>query len=169
MNEAEFKARIDQIYADLERYSYYELLHVSPVAEPDRIRAAFHRMALTLHPDRHYAHPDADLRDKVYAIYKRVTEAYKVLSESTLRREYDAGLAAGQLRLVRIERQRKGPTREEGLIANPQARKFFELGLAAERRGDLKSAKLNYNLALSLVSDLPVVKERLSGLDKQGK
>jgi DnaJ-class molecular chaperone len=169
MNEAEFQARIEQIYADLERYSYYELLNLPQSADPDEIRAAFHRMALSLHPDRHHTQPDPDLRTKVYAIYKRVTEGYKVLSESTARKEYDAGLAAGQTRLVRIERQRTGPMREEDTIDHPQAKKFFQLALAAERRGDAKTAKLNYTFALNLIGDHPVVKDRLSRLEKEGK
>ena len=47
-----FKERIELIYRDLERYTYYELLNLTPDAPPDQIRSAFHRMAMMVHPDR---------------------------------------------------------------------------------------------------------------------
>jgi DnaJ-class molecular chaperone len=170
MDPAAFKARIDQIYADLERYSYYELLNLAATAGPDEIRAAFHRMALSMHPDRYQTSADEDLRTKLYAIYKRITEGYKVLSESPLRREYDEGLARGQLRLVRTERKTTGPKPAQVSFENPQAKKFFDLALAAERRGDSKTARLNYKFASDLCGgEHPAIKERLEALDRAGK
>jgi curved DNA-binding protein CbpA len=170
MDEAQFKARIDQIFADLERYSYYELLNLSSDASPDEIREAFHRMALSVHPDRFHTCPDVDLRSKVYAIYKRMTEGYRVLMDSPARREYDQGLAAGQLRLAQHQPERKrAPRRTEDTIDNPQARKFFQLAQAAERRGDVKSAKLNYKFAMDLVGSHPAIQARLAALEKTGR
>jgi curved DNA-binding protein CbpA len=96
-----FKARIEQIYADLDRYSYYELLNLTPDATPDQIRAAFHRMALSVHPDRYQQSVDQELRHKIYTIYKRMTEGYRVLMEPRDRRAYDEELPGGQMRLVR--------------------------------------------------------------------
>lgn len=169
MDPAQFKARIDQIHADLDQYSYYELLNLSTDAAPDAIRAAFHRMALSMHPDRYQTHPDAELRSKLYEIYKRVTEGYKILSDSRTRKEYDQGLAEGQLRLVRTERKKSGVLREEEAIESPQARKFFLLAQTAERRGDFKGARLNYKLALNMAADHPVIQAHLRRLDEEGK
>ena len=170
MDPAQFKARIDQIYADLERYSYYELLNLPQNAGPDEIRAAFHRMALSMHPDRYQTSSDGDLRTKLYAIYKRITEGYKVLTESPLRKEYDEGLTQGQLRLVRTERKKTGPRAAQASFENPQAKKFFDLAVAAERRGDFKTARLNYKFATDLCGgEHPAIKERLEKLDREGK
>ena len=167
MSADPFKTRIEQIFADLDRYSYYELLNLTPQASPDEIRDAFHRMALSMHPDRFHTHPDPELRTKLYAIYKRITEGYKVLSESRDRREYDQGLARGELRLVRVERKKSGPS--QPTVEDPQARRFFDLALAAERRNDLKTARLNYKFARDLVGDHPAILERLERLDREGK
>jgi DnaJ-class molecular chaperone len=171
MDDAQFKQRIDQIHADLERYSYYELLNLAQNAGPDEIRAAFHRMAFSMHPDRYHTHPDAALRDKLYAVYKRLTEGYKVLSDSRLRREYDEGLARGQLRLLQLERRKTGPQQPApASFENPQAKKFFDLALAAERRGDFKTARLNYKFASDLAGDdHPAIRERLELLERAGK
>lgn len=163
-----FKERIEQIFAALDRYSYYELLNLTPQASPDEIRAAFHRAALSMHPDRFQQNPDSELRSKLYAIYKRVTEGYKVLGDSQDRREYDQGLARGELRLVRLEKKRSGPPRAP-TIDHPQARKFFDLAVAAERRSDYKTARLNYKFAADLVGDHPAIQERLERLDREGK
>jgi len=169
MDPAQFKARIDQIFADLERYSYYELLNLQASAGPDEIRAAFHRMALSMHPDRYQESSDQDLRSKLYTIYKRITEGYKVLTESPLRKEYDEGLAQGQLRLVRTERKKSGPRQAQASFDNLQAKKFFDLAVAAERRGDFKTARLNYKFATDLCGEHPAIKERLEKLDREGK
>lgn len=167
MDEVQFKKRIDQIYSDLDRYSYYELLNLTPQALPDAIRAAFHRMALSVHPDRHQYSDDTDLREKVYAIYKRIAEGYRVLMDAESRKEYDEGLSQGQWRLNKVERKKSGPQREEATIDHPQAKKFFLLALDAERRGDLKGARLNYKFALDLVGEHPTIKEHLQRLEKE--
>ncbi len=165
MDPTQFKARIDQIFQDLERYSYYELLNLALGSTPDDIRAAFHRMAVSVHPDKFQQHPDADLRTKVYTIYKRMTEGYRVLMEPKDRRAYDAALAEGKLRLVRTERKVEGPKRTSDAIDNPRAKQFFTMAQDAERRGDFKNAKINYKFALDMAPDHPVISEHAEKLE----
>lgn len=171
MDEATFRARIAQIYRDLDRYNYYELLNLDAKAPLGEIRSAFHRMARTMHPDRFHSHPDAEMRRELYAIYKRLTEGYKVLMDPQKRREYDNGLRRGRLRLLKAERERKGPRPEEEQIRHPQARRFFKLGEDAERRGDTKGARMNYAFALDIISKQRImygrrlVTSRLEALD----
>ena len=165
MDNAKFKARIEQIHADLERYSYYELLNLSREAEPRDIQRAFHRMAYSMHPDRFQLNTDIELREKLYALYKRIAEGYRVLMKNETRKEYDLGLSSGQLRLVKTERKKVGPKAAEAEIDNPRAKRFFTLGLEAERRGDLKAARLNYQLAKNLLGSHPQVEEKIRALD----
>jgi len=165
MDEAQFKSRIDQIFNDLDRYSYYELLNLTPGCTVDEIRSAFHRMALSMHPDRYQSHPDTSLHERLYAIYKRLTEGYKILMSTKDRREYDEGLAQGRLRLERVERRTLGPRPKAEAIENPQAKKFFTLGQQAEHQGDLKGAKLNYTFALNLIEDHPLIQEHLARVE----
>ena len=169
MDPEQFNARIEQIYGDLDQYSYYELLNLTPQASPDQIRSAFHRMALSIHPDRHQQHEDQILRKKIYTIYKRMTEGYRVLMEPKDRRAYDADLQQGQMRLVRTQRKGAVLKRQEDAIDHPKAKQFFTLGLDAERRGDLKGAKLNYKFALDLAPDHPVIKAAMDKLEQQAE
>lgn len=67
---------------------YYDVLGVSRDATPRAIKEAFRRLTLQTHPDRSNA-PDAEER------YRRVTEAYGVLSDPDKRARYDARGHAG--------------------------------------------------------------------------
>ena len=163
MDSAKFKARIDQIYADLDRYSYYELLNLTPEATFDQIQESFHRMALAMHPDRHATNPDSELKKKLHLIYKRVAEGYRVLSNTESRRDYEMSLEKGELRLVRKEKKRI--VHREDAIDNPQAKKFYKLGLEAEDKGDLKTAVLHYKFVMDLVGEHPDVKPRFDMLN----
>lgn len=64
----------------------YEILQVSPKAEPEVIQAAFKALAKKYHPDHH--------PDKALAQLKmvRINEAWEVLGDPERRRRYDAGL-----------------------------------------------------------------------------
>jgi len=166
VDTAQFKARVDQIHRDLDRYNYYELLNLPAAAGYDDIRRAFHRMARTLHPDRYHKAADASMRDKVYVIYKRIAEGYRVLMDHEARREYDEGLSKGNKRLVKTDRPQKVLKQTGSDIEPPQARKFFILGKDAERRGDKKSARMNYKFAQDLAGDHPAIVERIKALEQ---
>lgn len=165
MDPAEFKNRIDQIYSQLDAYTYYELLKVQPLAEPEQIRTSFHRLALSMHPDQYLSHPDKELREKLYVIYKRITEAYQVLLDTRSRKEYDLALKQGQRRLVQRQKKTTSQPRPEQAIQDPQAKKFFLMGQDAERRKDYKNARINYKFAMDLAGELPVILERIAAVD----
>ena len=61
---------------------YYELLGVARDASDAEIKKAFRRLARELHPDVSDA-PDAEER------FKKVVEAYEVLSKTETRQLYD--------------------------------------------------------------------------------
>ncbi|MBW2732071.1 MAG: DnaJ domain-containing protein [Deltaproteobacteria bacterium] len=148
MDPAQFKARVEQIYTDLDAYTYYELLNVQADTPFDDIRRAFHRMAMLMHPDRHRMNSDQELREKLYTVYKRITEGYRVLSDDASRCEYDGGLAQGHRRLV--EQKRPHLARAEDAIKNPSAKKFFRIAESFERSGDIKNAHINYKFSLDM-------------------
>lgn len=71
---------------------YYAILGVPRDADPERIRAAYRRAARRDHPDATGGDPAAEAR------FKRVCEAYDVLSDVHRRRRYDrdaAGVGPG--------------------------------------------------------------------------
>jgi molecular chaperone DnaJ len=63
--------------------NYYDLLGVDRSADAKAIKAAFRKMAMEFHPDRNPDNPSAE------ANFKKVNEAYAVLSDEAKRRRYD--------------------------------------------------------------------------------
>lgn len=69
----------------LDASDYYALFSVSPSLvdqDPDCVRRAYKRLALSVHPDK-CSEPDAEVA------FKKVAKAYSVLSDPRLRQIYD--------------------------------------------------------------------------------
>ncbi|XP_018612284.2 dnaJ homolog subfamily B member 9 [Scleropages formosus] len=61
---------------------YYDVLGVPRSASNLQVKKAFHKLAMKYHPDRNSS-PDAE------AIFRKIAEAYEVLSNDAKRRNYD--------------------------------------------------------------------------------
>lgn len=74
---------------------FYEILEVKKTASEDEIKKAYRRLALKWHPDKNLSNK-AEAEDK----FKKISEAYEVLSDKDKRRQYDqmgrAGLSNGR-------------------------------------------------------------------------
>ena len=68
---------------------HYEVLDVAPLATVDEIKNAYHALALRFHPDR-FHQSDPELRNKVESAFARIARAYEILSDQSLRSDYDA-------------------------------------------------------------------------------
>ena len=64
---------------------YYEALGVSRTATPDEIKKAYRKLALKWHPDKNLG-ANAKAAE---AQFKRINEAYEVLSDPEKRKRYD--------------------------------------------------------------------------------
>jgi curved DNA-binding protein CbpA len=78
--------------------TYYDLLHVNRSAQPERVRAAYRRLAQQYHPDRRGGDAKAE------RVMAALNEAYAVLSDPRQRAEYDRRIeiASRPAPLVRI-------------------------------------------------------------------
>lgn len=63
--------------------SYYDILWISKDASPDEIKKAYRKKAMDLHPDRHAWDKQKE------AEFKKVNEAYSVLSDASKKTNYD--------------------------------------------------------------------------------
>ena len=68
----------------VESDDYYEVLGVSRDCSESDIKKAYKKMALKWHPDK-----NPDQRDNAERVFKRVSEAYEVLSDAGKRKMYD--------------------------------------------------------------------------------
>jgi len=62
---------------------YYKILGVEKNSEPDDIKKAYRKLALKYHPDRNPNNREAEER------FKKISEAYAVLSDAEKRKQYD--------------------------------------------------------------------------------
>ena len=67
---------------------YYKTLGVSKDATKDEISKAYKKLALKYHPDRQIGKSD-DEKKKAEETFKKLSEAYEVLSDDNKRRQYD--------------------------------------------------------------------------------
>ncbi|MBI5506249.1 MAG: J domain-containing protein [Deltaproteobacteria bacterium] len=69
----------------MEFQDYYSVLGVARDASADDVKKAYRKLALKWHPDRH----TADKRDEAERQFKRIAEAYEVISDPEKRSRYD--------------------------------------------------------------------------------
>ena len=150
---------------------YYSLLGVPPDASIDAIKAGFRAFARRFHPDRFAGHPEHVA--EASAVYRRATEAYRVLTNAEQRRFYDEQRAQGRTRFApelvrRSVRPSGAPVHAETYSA--RARPFVAQAEQALRAKNYKQAKLNLQIALqhdagneTLVRKLSEVRSLLAG------
>lgn len=85
-------------YAQIQAASYYGVLRVDQDASSREVKEAFYALATRCHPDRYVGQPPA-IHDAAAEVFKRIVEAYGVLSKPALREHYDQRLARGKLRM----------------------------------------------------------------------
>ncbi len=136
--------RVDTLFENYETLSYYELLEVRDDADRASIQRAFHERSLSLHPDRHARlrnrHPHA--WERINTVYKRISEAYKVLTDESRRRSYNLGLRKrGALRAASDGSGRQGrEQRELRMCQTEGARREVLESLELRSLGDLEGA-----------------------------
>lgn len=153
----------------IDQSSYYEVLGLLEIADPQAIRAAFHEFAVAFHPD---AFPEADeeTAEALRRVFQRGAEAYRVLSRSDSRASYDLALAKGQLRLDSTiappPLARSSDIRSlDELCRSPGARRFAKKAEDLISNGDLTGAKRELQMALREDGDNPDLAERLDAID----
>lgn len=161
------KIEINSIARLLDELDYYQILKVRQDASQEEIKAAYFRESRQYHPDKYYNEPP-DISKKVTTIFKRITEAYKILSDPETRAIYTKSIngpdRAKNLRY--IHGVQGGPPKEDA-GQSPMARKYFQMGKTAFNNMDYKGAKINFQLALKLEPNNQTFKEYLEKVDEK--
>jgi len=144
---AEEKTARTQIFAEQARLAtattHYQVLGVQPGAEASAIKSAFLRLARTYHAD---AYPGLELGDAATVlddIFKRVTEANRVLGSPEERATYDHVLDA---------KSRGLPSNVDEVM---QAESMFARAESAQKAGRLPDAEKLYREAVALNAGEP--------------
>ncbi len=152
---AELVSEVARLADRLHEIDYYEALAVERSCDYVRVRDAFYERAQRFHPDRFVSIGAEAVKRAVYAVYKRMTEAYNVLADPELRRAYDRQLAAGAKRLSDEARARR-LSPEERQVASVFARVYLRSARGKLARGDLDGAWIDVELGLSIEDAVPL-------------
>lgn len=158
------------LHASLGELDYYQILKVSQDASPTDVKRAFYRESRSMHPDRFYHLTDAETKERIVDIYKRITEAYYVLRDDAKRRRYTAEIngpeRAQKLRFTEAsEAETKAAAKkqqEEEIGTHPKGRQFYATAMGdvgAERWG---AAERNLKMALTFEPQNPRYKSKLA-------
>lgn len=157
----------------LDELDYFQILKVAQGASPAEIKSAYYRESRAYHPDRFFQLQDAELRESIGRIYKRINEAYVCLRDDARRTKYAADVSSPErpkkLRFVEASEQELKKDKEQEIGSTPQGRKFFLAGmqdLAAQR---FASAERNFKMALTYEPSNPNFKAKRDEAGKQVK
>lgn len=96
--------------------SYHEILGIERGADAKAVKRAYFALSKVFHPDRYYRREIGEFAPRLERIFKKVVEAYELLSDPTTRSEIertmeDLAPAAGAYRGGAGERESIGPER----------------------------------------------------------
>jgi DnaJ-class molecular chaperone len=151
----ELVSEVARLFDGIDTLSYYVFLDLPADCDYVAVRDAFYGRAQRFHPDRFVATYGVTVKEAVYAVYKRMTEAYNVLSSPELRASYDEGLQAGEVRLAAVKRSRRLDALERQ-VSNPFARIYMRAARAKLDGGQLNAAWIDCELGLSLEEAQPL-------------
>lgn len=141
VDDPDFVKRVEELYGKIDSSDYYSILGVEKWATLEQIKKAYHKAAREFHPDRHSGSSSSALKMKLNTTFSRLTDIYKILSDSKLRMEYDQRLTQGP------------DTMRTDNIA--MARAAYREGKEAFHRGMYAEAKELFGRAVYLDSSVP--------------
>lgn len=159
--------RIEKFYNALDRWNYYELLKCGENSSFEDVKKQYMQLARQFHPDK-FRKTSPDIRSKVYAVAKRLNEAYSVLFNKNRRNIYDEELRKNPLN-IRFDFQKKVGREEnpEDSIEDKQVRKFVRMAKEAMEAGDYKNAFMQLTLADQKLPGNKYVKRLLAEAKKR--
>jgi DnaJ-domain-containing protein 1 len=168
----DFRTQVHELRDQLETLDYYQLLKIPAGATVAEVKDAYFRCSVELHPDRFMLLPDAELRADIYEVYKRISEAFKVLINPEIRGRYDAMLAGndGPRTLRYLEHPRPQLSDGEDPTADastPAAKRYLRYANLAEAEGNLRSARMYLTLALQCEPHSTPLRSRLDAVTRR--
>ena len=134
-----------------------------------RFEQRFNRFARKYHPDN-FSGSEPEKQQRAELIYRRGTEAYRVLLDSQKRVVYDKGLEAGHKRYSAewVEKvQKERPRGGQVIVSSPKARTFYASARRAIASQDWSQAKLNLKMTLQHDPDNEGLKEALDKVQEE--
>jgi len=92
--ERDHRTKILDLYYRLGELDHYQVLGVARTDDKKVIKRAYYELASVHHPDRFFRKRLGTFKQKMEAVFSRVTEAHDILTDKDKRAEYDGYLSA---------------------------------------------------------------------------
>ncbi len=165
---AAFRTRVDYLHQHLADLDYFQLLDVPRGATLTQIKDAYFQRSMEFHPDRFMRLEDEELKVRNYEIYKRMTEAFRVLTQPESRAAYihedlEAPAESRSMRYTGQGDRRTGDDRWCQALTSTGSRylRFAEL---AYQSGNLRSATKYLALAADWEPDNQALHQQLAAV-----
>lgn len=166
--QGSFATEVGERFAKVDSQDYYAILGVSQAAKYDAVRNAYDRLSLRFHPDKYLSLKGTEVHEQLNALYKRIGEAYRILTDQKKKSAYDKLLKQGMLRYDEASREKEGPKSLEDLSDNPRVKRFLKLAQVSIASGNSRAALQNLKFAKSLEPGNALLAEKIAELDKDG-
>lgn len=83
----------EELFALASGATHYEVLGVARSVTPEEVKRVYYTHARRLHPDRFRRDADEEQRQRIDAAFAKVTHAYEILKDTSLRAAYDLKLS----------------------------------------------------------------------------
>jgi len=138
MSERDSAARIlEDMLAEFETASLYDILSISPDAGPEEVQAAYHELARRFHPDRFQSGAFSEkTRAKAEQVFACINKAYFTLKDPVFRADYDEKRLASESK-VEAELKARGTARSDD---EQTAEAIYREGRSLLKNGDFEKA-----------------------------
>jgi curved DNA-binding protein CbpA len=149
--QKELIEEITVVHKNLAKRTHYDILAISPLANAQEVKRAFHALAKQYHPDAFTIPLTEEDQRIVREVSARVNEAYQVLSNDKTRVEYDGLVADDRV---------KGDSRKAELIRDAEVK--HQMGVVMLRKRDFQKAREYFNFAMESDPDCGEYKSSLA-------
>jgi len=173
--DAQFLIEVETLAQVLDQLDYYGVLKLPQGAGAADVKAAYYRESRNYHPDRFAAVENAELRELIGRIYRRINEAYTVLRDDRKRERYLADVTgperARKLRFTEVEEsavvvdQKKKLDEQFG--QTPNGRKFYATATLEMKAGHWDAAERALKSALMYEPSNAKFKEQLAQVQSE--
>jgi DnaJ-class molecular chaperone len=167
--EPELKKEVIALSKIIDEMDYYQILKIGQKAFTEEIKRAYFMQSRIYHPDKFF-NEDPALLEMVTKIFKRVSEAYKVLSDNKKRVAYFKAINGPDRKTnlrfsaALLEQSSNGTPVDEGQTA--MGRKYYQLAKTAINNKDLNSAKINLQLASKMEPNNQTFKAKITEVEE---
>ncbi len=153
----------------LDDMDYYQVLKIKPSAFASEIKQAYFNQSRMFHPDKFYNEPP-DVLEKANKIFKRLAEAYNILSDNDKRVAYTKSIAGtDRQKYLRYDpkliEQAKAGGQKEDEGQTPMGKKYYAMAKNSMMNKDYNSAKINLQLAAKMEPANQTFKRKLEEVE----